>query len=198
MATTELESPCDMCSDAGSQDDREAWDNLSDVHTAVSTSKHQVRPPHDSDTFGLKQGRCHTCLAHLPEDAKTYSLPSTSCLNEVGLSLDAPRCDLCFGLAKAFDNFATQRPTLDERDARETWKQLKQAVSLSHQRKERNEDKILRAIEDDLDVEDAAMKKMLANCKPPKASGDKGKGKGKSEGTCNGGSRARDIALGIY
>ncbi|KAK4442651.1 hypothetical protein QBC34DRAFT_387084 [Podospora aff. communis PSN243] len=197
MEACELGISYDMCSDACPQDDREAWDNLSDSDTGTSTTQPKLQP-HHSDTFGLKQGRCHTCLSPLFDD-ETHELPSTSHLSHVGLKLDAPRCKLCLGVAQAFDSLATRLSTLDPEGARGMWRHLQQAVTLTHRRKEKNGDKILKAIEDDLDMEYTALERMLEKCTPPKvASGGINKGKVKSNGSCSEGSRAMDVALGRY
>jgi hypothetical protein len=201
MEACELGVPYDMCSDACSQDDREAWDNLSDLDTGGSTSQSQpqVRILHQSDTFRLKQGRCHTCLSRLPAD-ETHELPSTSCLDKAGLNLGAQRCKSCFSVTQDFDHLVARLPILDPQNTREMWKHLQQAVALTHRRKKRNEDTILKAIEDDLDMEYAALKRMLEKCKPPRVANDrrKDKGKGKSNGSCSKGSRPMEVALGRH
>jgi hypothetical protein len=122
--------------------------------------------PRDSQErqFGLKKGRCHTCLSRLPDD-KTYALPSSNCLSEVNIHLDAPRCSLCFEVAKTFNHY--QRATLTPEEARTIFPKLEHAVSLTHGRKERNEDEIPKVVEDDLDYELKGLKEMLEMCRPP-------------------------------
>jgi len=137
-------------------------DDLSD--SAVLLSRSELLEPHKSDKFGLKKGRCHTCLARLSDD-NINALSANHCLKEVGVHLDAPRCSLCLEVAKTIHLYRLR--TLAAEEARMLFPNLERAISGTKRRKERNEDEILRNIEENLDAELDALSEMLENCRPP-------------------------------
>ncbi|KAK0644356.1 hypothetical protein B0T16DRAFT_392717 [Cercophora newfieldiana] len=151
-------------------------------------SKTQCQEPHTSDKFGLKKGRCHTCLSLLA-DNENHTLPPTSCLNDFGAHLDAPRCLSCLEVANMFDRYRSATYTPEE--ARAAFPKLERLVCLTHRRKEENEDKILKAVENNLDRDLKGLQKMLEKCRPEGT-------KGETEITQRGHAEARDVALGQF
>lgn len=162
-----------------SQDDDEAWSLVHQNH---------FQEVHHSDQFGLKKGRCHTCLSLL-EDGENHTLPPTNCLDDVGVNLDAPRCSACLEVAEIFDHFKKSAHSPDE--AKAIFPKLKRLVKLTHRRKEENEDKILKAIEDDFDQELKGLQKMLEKCRLKEAEGS-------AESSQRGHAGATDVALGLF